>query len=247
MKAWLRAAVAHAGLYYAKRQYMPVGIDWLWDIRRIIGNRHLRTAFDVGANVGQTTRQIKNQFPTARVHAFEPVPVTFERLQHNVRGLADVSPYQLALSDQTGPVLMTVDPQSPLNHFVPAHAKSDSAPVEQVDCDTVDHFCEKHLIDTVDLLKVDAEGADLRVLQGAAALFRDRRVAFVFAEIGFDPADTGHVHLAVLLEHLSRAGFHPYAFYDYCRLQPPTYDREGLGLVFANALFVSPEAVARLR
>jgi FkbM family methyltransferase len=245
MKGWLRSAVSHAGFYYAKRQYMPVGIDWLWDVHRIIGGRRLRTTFDVGANVGHTTTQIKDRFPDTTVHAFEPVPETFERLRRQVEGLNGVTPHRLALSDRTGTATMTADPGSPLNHLVGDDSRSGNGVTTRVDCDTLDRFCEQQQISSIDLLKVDAEGADLKVLQGAATLFRERCVALLFAEVGFDVNDTGHVHLAVLFDHLSRAGFEPYAFYDYCRLLPPAYEREGLGLVFANVLFVSPEALAR--
>jgi FkbM family methyltransferase len=246
MKAWLRSAVARAGIYYAKRQYMPVGIDWLWDVERLAAGRTLRTAFDVGANVGQTTQAITARFPGARVHAFEPVAATFTTLQRNTGHLDAVVTHRLALSDRNGSAVMTAAPDSPLNRFVSSTTGAESAPTERVDTQTLDRFCADHAIDRVDLLKVDAEGADLAVFQGAAGVFRDQRVAFVFAEVGFDRHDSGHVHLAVLFEHLTAAGFEPYAFYDYCRLQPPDYERAGLGLVFANVLFVSPAALARL-
>lgn len=248
MKDLIRSALTRAGIYYAKRQYMPCGIDWLWDVHRLLRGRRMQTVFDVGANVGQTTLAIKARFPHARVHAFEPVGSTFNTLQQKLRGLDGVTAHRLALSDRPGTAMMTADTNSPLNRLLygaPMMAGG-ALPTESVATDTIDRFCAARRIERIDLLKVDAEGADLKVLEGGAAMLRDGRVAFVFAEVGFNPADAGHVHLPVLLDHLLRAGIEPYSFYDYCRLKPPAYVDEGLGLVFANVLLVCPRAIGAL-
>lgn len=247
MKEAIKNALARAGIYYAKRQYMPCGIDWLWDIARIVSGRPVRTVFDVGANIGQTTRMIKARFPETRVHAFEPVGSTYQSLERRVRHLQGVSCHQVALSDRAGRAAMTADANSPLNHLVDPGSAPAGAGLETVATDTLDRFCLDRQIDQIDILKIDAEGADLKVLQGAESMLRNDRVAFVFAEIGFNPSDSGHVHLAVLLEHLRQTGLEPYSFYDYCRLRPPAYEHEGLGLVFANMLLVNPAAIAALK
>jgi FkbM family methyltransferase len=243
VKDLLKAVVARAGFYYSKRQYMPRGIDWLWDLQRLSPTHGVHMALDVGANIGQTTQAIKQRFPEAAVHAFEPVRSTCDTLRRHLGDLEGVHVHQLALSDRAGSAWMTADADSPLNHLVGDSSAEPMPATERVETDTLDRFCATRQIHRVDLLKVDAEGADLRVLRGADGLFRERRVTFVFAEVGFDPDDRGHVPLAALLDHLAGAGAVPYAFYDYCRLRPPAYTEEGLGLVFANVLFVCPEAL----
>lgn len=246
MKEVIKDALTRAGIYYAKRRYMPCGIDWLWDVDRIVRGRPVQTVFDVGANVGQTTQMIKARFPAAGVHAFEPVRSTYQTLERNVRPLDGVACHRLALSDRVGVAAMTAAANSPLNRLVEARPDQGlaDAGTEQVETDTIDRFCRERQIERIDILKVDAEGADLKVLQGAGRMLREARVSFVFAEVGFNPADAGHVHVAVLLEHLLEAGVEPYSFYDYCRLRPPAYQEEGLGLVFANVLLVSPAALS---
>lgn len=249
MRQLIKSAMERAGIYYAKRQYMPCGIDWLWDIHRIYRGGAVRTVFDVGANVGQTTRMVKERFAGAHVHAFEPVGSTYRSLEHNVGELQGVTCHRLALSDRVGPAAMTSTANSPLNHLVdPGDGRNRAgAGFEDVETDTIDHFCRTQQIDRIDLLKVDTEGADVKVLQGADTMLREGRVAFVFAEVGFNPADRGHVHLSVLLEHLAQVDLVPYSFYDYCRLKPPAYEEEDLGLVFANLLLLSPAAISRLK
>lgn len=249
MKRLIKRAFSRAGIYYAKRQCMPCGIDWLWDIRRVARGLPVRTVFDVGANVGQTTRLIKERFADADVHAFEPVSATYQSLERAVAQLEGVTCHRMALSDRVGRVAMTSEANSPLNRIVPIGCESGLAPdrLEDVETETIDRFCRARQIERLDILKVDAEGADLKVLQGAERMLHEGRVAFVFAEVGFNASDQGHVHVVALLEQLIGAGMEPYSFYDYCRLRPPSYEEEGFGLVFANVLFLNPLAISRLR
>ena len=242
MKRLFKRVLTRAGIYYAKRQYMPCGIDWLWDIQRVARGRRVRTVFDVGANVGQTTLATKERFAGAVVHAFEPVKATYLSLEQNVAHLAGVTCHRLALSDSVGVAAMTSETNSQLNRFVDAAtASSPSSAVEEVATETVDHFCHTLQIQCIDILKVDAEGADLLVLDGAKAMLRSGQIAFVLVEVGFKAGDSGHVPFLEIHEFLRSAGLGIYGLYDYYHIE------DGRQLLFANALFISPAAIDRMR
>lgn len=241
MNQLIKSAMERAGIYYAKRQYMPCGIDWLWDVRRIVRGRPVRTVFDVGANIGQTTRLIKERFPEAAVHAFEPVSSTYQSLERNVRHFLGVTCHRTALCERVGTATMTAASDSQINRLVPDTEVPGVSQIETVDTETLDHFCASYGIGGIDILKVDAEGADLRVLQGGQELLRQGGVAFVFVEVGFDENDAGHVHFPEVYDFLKTAGLTPYSFYDYC------HEDEGCRLVFTNVLFLSPAAIRRTR
>ena len=51
-----------------------------------------------------------------------------------------------------------------------------------VPCTTVDTFCEENGVQHIGFLKVDAEGFDFFVLQGARRMLRERRVDYVYVE-----------------------------------------------------------------
>src|SRR6266849_3760996 len=72
-------------VYY--RSVLPYGIDFMLDIERLsrAWGVPIRTFFDVGANVGQTSASALASFADARVFAFEPHPATFSKL---LQGLA---------------------------------------------------------------------------------------------------------------------------------------------------------------
>jgi FkbM family methyltransferase len=226
------------GIYSAKRRYMPMGIDWLWDVQRLQGSS-LACILDVGANEGQTALSLRQSFPDARIHSFEPVAATFGSLVRNVGNFANISCHQVALGSTRGMSTMTVGENSLINRVVPDPTSiRDSAGLESVQMETVDAFCLEHGIGHVDILKIDVEGAEIAVIEGATQMLRECKIDFAFVEIGFGAADSGHSYAPDVIRVLNDNGMGLYAIYDYCRLIPPDYVREGRLPVFANALFV---------
>ena len=102
---------------------------------------------------------------------------------------------------------------------------------------TVDAFCAVHGIDKIDLLKIDTEGYDLVVLEGARELLRSGRARFILVEAVLIVVDLhsrfvcARDFVRVLAEH----GYEAFGIYD----QMPHLDgRRSLGyfnLLFAHA------------
>jgi FkbM family methyltransferase len=143
---------------------------------------------DVGANIGIFTMYVKERRPDARVLAFEPALESANALRRNVamRGLLDVSVHELALGQQERDgVPFTYYPLVPCNSTMhPAEQRSLQALVGRafpprlvermftgreisVSVARLSRFlCEGQ---PVELLKVDAVGAELEILRGVDA------------------------------------------------------------------------------
>lgn len=224
----LHQLLKRLGIYYAKRRYMPCGIDWLWDIGRLSPAGTVRTVVDVGANEGQTSLAVRQAFPGATVHAFEPVAGTFAILRQAVGDDRQVHISRLAVSNQPGVAHMQV--QAQLSHLVPA--SSAGAPdVETVQAVTLDDYCEQHQIERIEILKTDTEGHDLEVLKGATKLFTSGKVDWVFVEVTFDANDTTHSQFSQTYAWLDSHGLAPWCFYDHFHADA------GRTLLFCNVLF----------
>jgi len=134
---------------------------------------------DVGASVGRYTCYMSPCVgEDGRVLAFEPMLESFSLLTENVRSsqATNVSLYNLALSSENIVARMAVpeDPQTHLSNYYEAHINASGVPVL---CVTLDSLALPH---AVRLIKVDAEGHDLHVLEGAQRLIqRDRPVIIV--------------------------------------------------------------------
>jgi len=133
------------------------------------------TCIDAGANFGWFTTLMANLAgPSGSVHAFEPVPATFEELQQSVELLKDPSSVELnklALSDAESETSITVFDGQPTGHAsLAANGVSGTA----VSCKTIrlDLYLEQRSIDSVQFLKADVEGAELGLLKGAEKLFK---------------------------------------------------------------------------
>lgn len=115
-----------------------------------------RTALDVGANVGLWSRDLVNHFE--RVIAFEPVEIFRECLQRNVSGKNFfISP--MALGDQDTQATMKIIPGNT------GHTHIDPSSIGVGDTQVIK--LDNLQLDQVDYIKIDCEGYEYRVLQGA--------------------------------------------------------------------------------
>jgi len=147
--------------------------------------------FDVGANMGSLTFAFAKQVPNGEVHAFEPAHSAFMRLRRNVDlnpGLAEqIRCTQAFVSNEAVPnspliaySSWKVDASESLRH--PVHGGSIGA-TDGVPSITLDGYCRVNAIDRVNLLKIDTDGHEWLVLDGARGLIDSFRPYVIF-EVG---------------------------------------------------------------
>jgi len=187
-----------------------------------------KVIFDVGANVGQTSKAYRRIFPSAEIWAFEPFPENFEVLRRALRD-KQFHPVPLALSDDIGSVALNIGGAS-ITHSL-LRRDTDTGDAVQVQTDTIDHFCSQHGVSVIDILKVDVEGAESRVFQGTRGMFSRRAIRSVFVEVYFEPVYDGMSLMWDLHSKLLESGFGLVGIY--------SLQRNGKGfLSFANALYL---------
>ena len=57
----------------------------------------------------------------------------------------------------------------------------------KVETTTIDSYCQQYNIESIDILKIDVQGNELKVLQGAKRMLKETRVKLIFTEISIAP------------------------------------------------------------
>lgn len=129
---------------------------------------------DAGAHIGLATLYFKNLFPAARIIAIEPNPTSFKLLEQNVwdNGLTDVRCINAALvDDERQSITMHEDRQGEWLMTTSIHegAWSGDQSTRPVQVPAIQ--LSSLLTEPVELLKMDIEGSERRVLRGIANYF----------------------------------------------------------------------------
>ncbi len=144
---------------------------------------------DIGCHKGEILDLMIRYAPAGRKFGFEPVPGLFRSLTAKYSGMQEVTLYPIALYDRRG----TTDFQHVVN--APAYSgikerRYDGMEVDieriSVETDTLDHIIPGDL--KIDLIKIDVEGAEFRVMAGGKETIRRWRPVIIF-EFGLGAAD----------------------------------------------------------
>jgi FkbM family methyltransferase len=227
-------ALGPADLQVLKRS--RIGADADADVRRLVGEPGL--IFDVGAHVGRTYARYRRKFPAATIHCFEPSPQTLPMLLEQTRSDGRAEAHGFALSDQRGQFDFHVFPESTANSLLNPVVEDGSPEwlrrqrTIRVRSETIDAFCADWKIDRIDLLKIDAQGADLLVMRGGSQTFGAGRVGAVYFEVTFERSYHGQSTFNACFDFLAGFGFEFVDFYEKVR----TARRS---MAYCNALFVA--------
>ena len=128
---------------------------------------------DVGANIGFFVLPIAELVGSeGRVLAFEPAPDAAHLLRSEARArgvLSRISLYEMALSDEVGSLALRADPAHPDDTTKRSLFIDDGPVVAEVPIRALDELVgsgDVELPHGVDAVKIDVEGAEVRVLRG---------------------------------------------------------------------------------
>lgn len=141
---------------------------------------------DVGANIGYYTllfsRLVGDQ---GKVFSFEPEPNNFEILKKNieVNSYKNVKIEPVALSDKNGELDLFVS-DNMLNHKI--YRTENTTKSIKIKTITLDDYISKHeLTDKINFVKIDVEGAELKVMNGMKHILQESKKLKIFTEFMF--------------------------------------------------------------
>ena len=169
--------------------------------------------FDVGANKGDWCEMLLGVKPEVTIFAFEPVLCAFKTLRTRLNN-ANVKPYNIAVSSTDKEEIFyhygkdkQVEEMSSFYRRSMVEKRLNIAPSPMsVQCVSLDSFCSNHGIPKINFLKIDTEGSELDVLQGAKAMLRSGKIDVVQFEYGGTFLDAG-ISMSRIFEFLTGFGY----------------------------------------
>ena len=126
---------------------------------------------DIGANIGDYSKNIFKISPDIQIYAFEPHPITYKKLSTSVVS-KNFHSFNLAVGSKNSELqLYDYENQDGSSHAsmykeVIEGIHKGRAVQHDIKVIRLDDFLEEHSIDSIDLLKIDTEGNELNVLKG---------------------------------------------------------------------------------
>jgi len=235
LRRFVKSAIR--GLGYDLRRFQPAGSDDA-QLRTMLQSHGINLVLDVGANIGQFGKMLRELGYRGRIVSFEPLSAEREQLLKASKNdpLWEVAP-QAAVGGENGEIEIHVAANSSSSsalNMLDAHASA--APQsryigsERVRMHRLDSLAPGYLRqDSVFFLKIDTQGYEDRVLKGAEETLA--RTTGLQLELSLVPLYEGQRLFDELIEHVKAAGFELWS------LSPVLFDPKTGRLLQVDATF----------
>jgi FkbM family methyltransferase len=181
---------------------------------RMLAEHRIDTVLDVGANEGQYARLLRQLGFQGRIISFEPLSATYQRLQHAATNDSSwiIAP-RMALGSREGEIRVNVASntaassvlgmQEALEQAAPdlIYVGSEVVPVSRLDQASIEFLSASRNV----FLKVDVQGYELEVLEGAAELLP--KISGAQLELSLVSLYRGQALFPALMDFMQRQGF----------------------------------------
>lgn len=191
---------------YEKR-FEPVKFNWLKSF-------NIQTIIDVGASDGGYAKKIRAIFPQAKIYSFEAILESYQHLSKKFSNDPNFKAFNICLNNYNGNCDFFINEykgSSSLFHMSKLH--KDAYPFTQkyyainTECKRLDTFIEENALNFEDniLLKLDVQGAEWNVLEGAEKILQ--RVKVVFMEVSFNKLYDNSILFTETIIRMKQLGF----------------------------------------
>ena len=164
------------------------------------------TIFDVGANRGEYSIALSGLFPTARIYAFEPSPSTFKLLVNGVLDISQIDAVNIGFGNENETTSLYKENSIARIASLTELEVTNPEFTERVSIRRIDDYLKDAKIQRIDLLKIDVEGHEWDVLQGAISTLKSGKVFSIQFEFGEFNVDT-RILFRTIFRFLKKTGY----------------------------------------
>lgn len=236
-RALVQNLTGQLGLYVGKH---PLPNTLPNRLRYLLGQLRINCVIDVGAHYGEYGQSLRELGYRGRIASFEPIADNYTRLA-GVASRDDAwRTFPYALGSEEASKEINVLAASDLSSFLSASYTGDrfgngltlerreSVAVRRLD--TMFSKCVEGVVDPRVLLKMDTQGYDFAVLEGASAILP--QVALLQSEVSVRPLYEGMTLLPEAISHFQGLGF------DLAGLYPVALELDQLRVIEFDCIMV---------
>ncbi len=189
---------------------------------------------DIGANYGVFSLGCARRVgPEGRVWSFEPTPRTADFLSTSIRenGFGNVSLMRMALSSISGTAKLVTHADSEHNYLTEEVTGGERC--EIVDVRRLDDLASEQGLENIDFVKMDAEGAEIAILEGGEQFFERESPVVLFEFKNREGANWE------LVEAVQARGFEIYRLVPGLQILVP-FDRDDVDAFQLNLFAIKP-------
>ena len=145
-----------------------IHLDFLMRLLKDIGYKP-NMIFDIGANRGGWTASALEYFPNANYILFEPQANLANEIKNRFSEKPNIQCFTIGVGNQKATLHFTLHERDDSCNFLMTKEEADAQGYQQIEVPVValDAFIREQNVQNPDILKIDAEGIDLQVLEGA--------------------------------------------------------------------------------
>lgn len=147
---------------------------------KYLKDNNVYDCFDVGANTGQYAKLLRSSGFTGKIYSFEPQSKAFEQLSKSSAGDSQWAVYNIGLGDKDGNSIINISKNSvsssilDINSFLVKTApETEYISKEEIKINRLDTFLQEINFKRRFFLKIDAQGFESKILEGAELCFNN--------------------------------------------------------------------------
>lgn len=158
-------------------------------IKEILAPTNPKICFDIGANIGSYSIELLEK-TNAKIYSFEPVPETYQLLNNTLSKYNDrVVTENKGIGCENKTLTIHYNPKALSHASFSEDVKKISYITNEKKLDievvSLDSYCKKKSIIAIDFIKIDVEGYEVEIFQGAIETFREIQPKFIQIEFNW--------------------------------------------------------------
>lgn len=179
--------------------------------------------FDVGAYIGDISKKYLSLFPYAIIHAFEPYDESYKKIEQNLKNFNNIRTYNFAFSNKCGRSAFNINKFHPTNSLLKSSNQGekfwgkdllDTQNIISIETTTIDDFCSQQNISKIDILKLDTQGSEYMILEGARNMLDKKNISLIYMEIILVETYLGQRLFPEVTDLLALSGYRLFGIYN---------------------------------